>query len=98
MNVLYVDLKDISVPKTFIFDPSTYKIEIQIEINVPDNFVFSEERREFNVSISEVDAINATGILSSVEGQSVKITVYDNDCKYSYLTCIILYVHSFMDT
>ena len=63
-----------------IFDPSTYEIDIQIEIYVPDDVVFSEERREFSASIS-VEAINATGTLTSVEGGPIGITVFDNDCK-----------------
>ena len=36
---------------------------------------------EFSASIS-VEAINATGTLTSVEGGPIGITVFDNDCKF----------------
>jgi acetyl-CoA carboxylase carboxyltransferase component len=61
-----------------IFHPSTYEIDVAVEIDVPDDSVFSEERKEFSTSVL-VGAINATGTLTSVVGGPIEIAVYDND-------------------
>ena len=63
------------------FIPSEHEIDVQVEIHALDNCIFSEERRKFNVSISEIEAITATGVLKSVEGEPVEIIVYDDDSK-----------------
>ena len=67
--------------ETIIFDPFTSQLGVSVE--VPNNFV-SERRKEFNIS-TRVEAINSTGALTAVEGQPVRIIVYDNDCKYIIL-------------
>ena len=77
---LSIGIEDLNIPTALIFDQSTYEIDVQVEIYVPNDSIFSEERREFNVFVS-VEAINATGTLTSVEGGPIGITVYDNDCK-----------------
>ena len=63
-----------------IFDPSTIETDVPIKVYVPDDSVFSEERKEFNVSVS-VSAIDAKGHLTSVEGGPIEIVIYDNDCE-----------------
>ena len=60
-----------------------YEIDIPVEIYVPDNSMFSEERRHF-IALVSVEAINATGTLTSVVGGPIEITVYDNDCESHY--------------
>ena len=74
------DVTDLTVSEIFLFDPSTYEMDISIEI--PDNSVSSEKRKEFNISIANIEAINSTGrALTAVEGEPLKVIVYDNDCK-----------------
>ena len=72
---------DLTVTDTVVFDPSTSQRGVTVE--VPNNSV-SERRKEFSILIARIEAINNTGALTAVEGQPVGITVYDNDCKYSY--------------
>ena len=74
-----------------LFDPLTYEIDVPVEIYVPDNSVFSEERKEFSASVS-VEAINAIGHLTSVEGGPIEMTVYDNDCEWEYLLLPIFHI------
>ena len=67
--------------ETVIFDPFTSQLGVSVEVT---NNSVSERRKEFNISI-RVEAINSTGALIAVEGQPVRIIVYDNDCKYIIL-------------
>ena len=83
-NNIIIDLEDVDIPRILLFDPNIYEIEVPVEIYVPNNLLFSEERREFSISILETTAINATGTFSSVEGDPIKITIYDNDCKHIF--------------
>lgn len=71
-----------------IFHPSTNEIDVPVEVYVSDDSMFSEERKEFNVSVS-VKAINAKGHLTSVEGGPIEIAVYDNDCEF--------FIHNIVD-
>ena len=74
------DVTDLTVSEIFLFDPSTYEMDISIEIS--DNSVSSEKRKEFNISIANIEAINSTGrALTAVEGEPLKVIVFDNDCK-----------------
>ena len=73
-------MDDVSIPTELIFHPSTIETDVPVEVYVPDDSVFSEERKEFNVSVS-VEAINAKGHLTSVEGGPIEIAIYDNDCE-----------------
>ena len=63
-----------------IFHPSTNESDVPVEVYVPDDSVFSEERKEFSVSVS-VREINATGTRTSVAGGPIEIAIYDNDCE-----------------
>ena len=73
-------MDDVSIPAELIFHPSTIENDVPVEVYVPDDSMFSEERKEFNVSVS-VSAIDAKGHLTSVEGGPIEIAIYDNDCE-----------------
>ena len=49
------------------------------------NNSLSEGTKEFNISIGGIEAVGVPGVRTNVLGNPVKIIVYDNDCKYSYI-------------
>ena len=80
INNTSIGFDDLSIPTVLLFNPSTYEIDVPVEVYVPDDSESSEERKEFSISVS-VKAINATGTLTTLEGGPIEITVYDDDCE-----------------
>ena len=53
--------------------------EEDVLLEAVDNAMFSERRKEFQISIAGVEAVDAMGASTSVGGMPITITVYDND-------------------
>ena len=81
MHIYHLEVDDLNFPTEVMLRSSANEIDVQVEVHVPDNCVFSEERRKYNVSISEIEAIDATGVCTSVEGGPIEIIVFDDDGK-----------------
>ena len=74
------DLADLIVTETYYtFHPSISARNIHLEAT--DNLKFSEGRKEFLISIASIEAVNATGALTAIEGAPLTVIVYNNDCK-----------------
>lgn len=83
-NLLFLTgSSDIIVTDVISFNPSQSKMTIQVE--VPENALHEMQAKVFTVSLAAIRAVNARideAMIST--GDPVKITVYDNDCKYNY--------------
>ena len=81
---------------TFRFEGSGSQVEeVDVPIDVPDNPI-PEKRKQFIISILRIDTFSSefstgssVGALTAVEGESVMITVYDNDCEYKKIIIIM---------
>ena len=60
---------------------------MDVQLEAPDNNIFSEDRKEFSINITNVEAINTTGALMKTRGAPLQIIVYNNDSKTVNLTC-----------
>ena len=77
---LLIGSSDVMITNPLIFDPTTSRKNVMVEI-VEDNV--SEKRREFSISIVRIAAIAAPNVdLAASTGGPVTIVVYDNDCEY----------------
>ena len=73
------DSADLAISGTYTMAPSITEVDVPLEPR--DNSIPSEKPKKFQFNISSVEAIDAVGVFTSVQGMPVMITVYDNDCK-----------------
>lgn len=71
----------------YTFDPTITEMDVPLEAT--DNLIFSERRKEIQINIVRVEAVDAIGALTSVRGMPAVITVYENDCKLLYSSAML---------
>ena len=78
-----------TISTTIRFQGSTNQlVTVNIPIDVLDDSI-TERQRQFIVSILRIEILNTkfstgstTGARTAIDGGPVRITIYDNDCKY----------------
>ena len=86
LRYLIIGLEDdITVSKAQFTPPDT---EGTVDIEIPDDNT-PEGRQEFRVSLSKsyIHPVDGYGARVSAEGEDIRITVFDNDCKLCCFMC-----------
>ena len=88
-----------TINTTIRFQGSTGQLStVNIPIDVLDDSM-TEKQKQFIVSILRIDILNTefstgstTGARTAIDGDSVRITIYDNDCKYYTTTTVSIMI------
>ena len=76
---LLIGSSDVMITNPLIFEPTTTRKNVMVEI-VDDDA--PEKQREFSISIVRIAAIVAPNADLAASTGPVTIVVYDNDCEY----------------
>ena len=83
---MFTDPSDLILDRNIQFDISDSEVDsLNVPIQIPEDLL-PEKKKQFSIMIGSIMADDsngnrANGTLTTVQGDPIVITVYDNDCK-----------------